>query len=141
MEITQYRGTPRWTSKLQRSAWAAEGYWSGKTSKKQLQHQLAPGPHDLLLQVDATYAPHKRNFGVGFVILQPPDKVVLQKPRCLISELVALQKALQFVMDMGYTNIRVYSDSLLAVRAVTAKLDYRYHTGTIVEEIKSILKR
>lgn len=101
--------------------------------------QLLANPHfeyDFQLEVDAAVAIAIGYFGVGFAIRDASGEIrvavcipIMEPVPLLAVELLTLQHGMLFYVDTGYNRVRVLSDSLLAIQAVTGQQQNNAHEG------------
>ncbi|KAL8465955.1 hypothetical protein ACS0TY_035165 [Phlomoides rotata] len=58
----------------------------------------------------------------------------------LVAELQMLESAIRFSAEPGFDNVRVFSDTLLAVQAVARQQDHFDSNGVLIPEIRLLLK-
>ncbi|XP_073120805.1 uncharacterized protein [Henckelia pumila] len=105
-----------------------------------------PPPLWLRLDVDAVYNIDSNNFAIGGLFRDTEGKIVvafgkkIKKPQSVVyAELIAIREGLLLAKDRRFGLLQVYSDSLLAVRAVTCPEDDRSYIGAIATDISSLL--
>ncbi|XP_073271551.1 uncharacterized protein [Primulina huaijiensis] len=100
----------------------------------------------LRLDVDAAFRDQQNSFGVAGVLRNSDGNLILafgrriEKPLSVVhAELIALKMGLDQLRESGFSNVQVFSDSQMAVKAVMdPSLDFGY-IGSCAQEIKNMV--
>ncbi|XP_073128884.1 uncharacterized protein [Henckelia pumila] len=106
-----------------------------------------PSPGQLRLDVDASFNHLNNSSSVGAVVRDINGFVwgakakIIRCPSSVVSaELEAIRFGMDFCSLQGFTNVCIFSDSLLAIRAVETQSENLGPEGAVAMEIRSLLE-
>lgn len=109
--------------------------------------QICTMPSDILqLEVDACVNANLQKFGIGGVIMDPRRRIIIafgqqiSSPLSVVDgELQAIHEGLKIANARGFRRLRVVSDSLISMQAVTNIIEDYHYTGARIQQIKNLM--
>ncbi|XP_073133915.1 uncharacterized protein [Henckelia pumila] len=111
-------------------------------------HWLVPPIGQLRLDTDESFDASRNCCGIGCVVrnhLGQPlvafGKTVPIPESVVLGELMAIREGLKLIRDKDFHQVIIFSDSLLAVQAVTAPQSDLCYTGSCAQDIKTLISQ